>query len=100
MSLISVITNKSLSSLILVLRGKEMQTYVQTSETCFPAKTSSALPPHHVVTMVTHLNISVSSPLNSAMMTGKPTQAGTRYSRAGWTQTPEFKQSNQHLTAF
>lgn len=84
MSLISVITNKSLSLLILV------QTYVQTSETCFPAKTSSALLPHRgwspwLVTVVTHLNISVSSPLNSAMMTGKPTQAGTRYSRAGWT---------------
>lgn len=35
------------------------------------------------VAVVTHLNISVSSPLNSATMTGKPTQAGTRYSRAG-----------------
>lgn len=31
-----------------------------------------------LVTVVTHLNISVSSPLNSATMTGKPTQAGTR----------------------
>lgn len=31
-----------------------------------------------------YLNISVSSPLNRASSTGNPTQAGTRYSRAGW----------------
>lgn len=30
------------------------------------------------VAAVTHLNISVSSPLSSATMTGKPMQAGTR----------------------
>lgn len=31
-----------------------------------------------------YLNISVSSPLKSATSTGNPTQAGTRYSKAGW----------------
>ena len=40
--------------------------------------TSSHDKPGCVVAMVTHLNISVSSPLSSATMTGKPTQAGTR----------------------
>lgn len=43
-----------------------------------------------MVAVVTHLNISVSSPLNSATMTGKPTQAGTRYSRAGCGRTGRY----------
>lgn len=34
-----------------------------------------------------YLNISVSSPFNRATSTGNPTQAGTRYSKAGWGKT-------------